>query len=116
MKKILLILSAFVLVNGCYYDVADELYPDTGSTNCDTTVSGYAARIAPMMTANCAISGCHVAGAQTPDLSNYTDVAANSALVNERTVIIKDMPPSGPMSACDIQALEKWIDNGSLNN
>ncbi|MEP7262906.1 MAG: hypothetical protein ABI772_00335 [Bacteroidota bacterium] len=117
MRKLILILSSCVLIGGCYYDVADELYPGNGGTaNCDTTVTGYAAKISPVMSANCAIPGCHVAGGNPPDLTNYTNVSANSALIMTRAVVQKDMPPAGPMSACDILAVQRWIENGSLNN
>jgi hypothetical protein len=116
-KRLILILCSFTLIGGCYYDVADELYPGSGGTNnCDTTVTGYAAKISPIMLANCAIPGCHVAGGSSPDLTNYTNLAANSDLVKQRAITEKNMPPAGPLSPCDILALEKWINNGSLNN
>jgi hypothetical protein len=113
-KKLIVVISSVVVLNGCYYDVADELYPE--SAPCDTTVKGFAAKISPIMTNNCAIPGCHVPGVQTPDLTDYSNIAANSATIKQRAVIIKDMPPTGPLSSCDIHALEQWIDNGSLNN
>jgi hypothetical protein len=115
-KKIMMIISSLALFSGCYYDISEELYPEGSATNCDTSVSGYSAKIAPLMTANCAISGCHVPGAQTPDLSTYANVAANAAAVKQRAVIIKDMPPAGPLAPCDVFALQRWIDNGANDN
>jgi hypothetical protein len=113
---ILLILSSFILISGCYYDVADELYPEGSTVTCDTTVRGYAAKIQPMIGTNCAISGCHVPGAQTPDLSTHAEVAANADIVKEQAIINKTMPPTGPLPPCDILSLEQWINNGSQNN
>lgn len=105
------------MIGGCYYDVADELYPGNGGTaNCDTTVTGYAAKVSPIISANCAIPGCHVTGGEPPDFTTYAEIAANSSLIMQRAVVQKDMPPAGPLTSCDILAVQRWIDNGSQNN
>jgi hypothetical protein len=103
-------------MSGCYYDVADELYPDSVTANCDTTAPTYSARIAPLIASSCATSGCHTGAAQLPDLNNYNDVSANVDRIKQRAVIEKTMPPSGPLSTCDVNALQTWIDAGALNN
>lgn len=100
---------------GCYYDVAEELYPAQQTTNCDTT-RGYALRIAPIMATNCATTGCHVSNGQSPNLSTYAGVSANIDRVRQRAIVEKTMPPSGPLSPCDVLALQQWIDAGSQNN
>lgn len=116
MKKISIICALFTasLLSSCYYDVEEELYPFTSS--CDTASITYATKIAPVISQNCAKSGCHVSGAQLPDLSDYSKLSANINRVKERAVVSKTMPPSGPLANCDIKALQTWIDAGAPNN
>jgi hypothetical protein len=115
-RKVLYIaIASFTALQGCYYDVAEDLYPAQFS-ECDTVAPTYAARIAPMMAANCATSGCHSANAQSPNLSTYEGLSANITRVKQRAVIEKTMPTAGPMNPCDVQALQQWIDAGAINN
>ena len=102
-------------VQGCYYDVAEELYPAQQTANCDTT-RGYALRVAPIIAGNCAISGCHVSNGQTPNLSTYAGVSSNIDRIRQRAIVEKTMPPTGPLTPCDQQALQQWIDAGAQNN
>jgi|CXWJ01.1.fsa_nt_gi hypothetical protein len=115
MSKIILILCVFiVLFSSCYYDVEEELYPQ--KNNCDLSDIKYSTKIKSIVLKSCALSGCHIAGAQQPDLSDYNKLNANVSRVNARAVVSKTMPPSGPMNACDIEALKAWIDGGAINN
>ncbi len=100
---------------GCYYDVESELYPAESGAACDTAAS-FATVIQPLVTSSCAISGCHVSGGQTPNLSDYASIKANVGRVRIRATVDKSMPPSGPLSNCSTQALQRWIDNGAPNN
>lgn len=113
-RKILLFGWIMTLVSSCYYDVEEELYPQ--SNNCNLSDIAYSTKIKSIITQNCARSGCHVAGAQQPDLSDYNKLSANLSRVNERAVISKTMPPTSPMEKCDIEALKAWIAAGGLNN
>ena len=102
---------------GCYYDVEEELYPASSSTNtCDTIPPTYALKIQPMIANNCAVSGCHVSNGQSPNLSSYDNILANVSRVKARAVTEKTMPPSGPLSSCDVLALQQWINSGAKNN
>lgn len=109
----LLVISVF---SGCYYDVESELYPATTNAGCDTANVTYSTVIQPMITSNCAISGCHVAGAQLPDLSGFAGLSASIDRVTVRSITEKTMPPSGPLSSCDLTKLQVWISAGALNN
>ena len=100
-------------LTGCYYDVEQELYP---STSCDLSVTTYSAVIEPIISTNCAVPACHVAGGTSPDLSTYAGVSANISAVQQRAVVDKTMPPSGALSSCDQAKLQTWIDNGANNN
>jgi hypothetical protein len=109
-------LSLLFSFTGCYYDVESELYPAAANNTCDTTAVTYATTIGPLITSSCATSGCHAAGAQSPDLSNYAGLNGSIDRVAVRAITEKTMPPSGPMNSCSILALQAWINRGALNN
>jgi hypothetical protein len=114
-----------IMFSGCYYDVAEELYPaPAGGSGCDTANVTYSASIAPIMLKNCATSGCHV-GATPADGSDLTTYGAISDYISNNrfySSIIQDgnasnMPKGGTkLSDCDIRIIKKWMDNGALNN
>ncbi|HNF31171.1 MAG TPA: hypothetical protein PLU51_02075, partial [Bacteroidia bacterium] len=58
-KSLILISGIFIAlcISSCYYDVEDELYPNTG--NCDTLNITYSQTVAPIVSSNCKI--CHSA-------------------------------------------------------
>lgn len=119
MKHTILQLSvcaALVMFGGCYNDDEETLYPV--NTACDTSVTTYSAFVSSAVSANCAISGCHVAGAQAPDLSSYSGVKANVDRIKVRAVTERTMPPASQskMSECDVLKLKTWIDKGAQNN
>ncbi len=106
-----------LLSSGCYYDIEEELYPDSF---CDTENVTWTADVQPLISSNCAISGCHVSGAQTPDLSTYAavKVAADAGAILARAINAdpSPMPPTGLLPNCDRQALKAWLEAGAPNN
>lgn len=89
---------------------------------CDTTNVGYAGRVQPLMQTWCV--GCHNASNSGGgyDLSDYAGVS-NAVAGNKLLGSIKHlqgysaMPQSGgQLSACDISAIEKWVNGGFPNN
>ena len=48
-----------VSLSSCYYDTEEELYPDSGSSTCDTISVSYATDIVPIVSAKCSTPGCH---------------------------------------------------------
>jgi hypothetical protein len=118
MRTILPIVVFVLLVvsQGCYYDNEERLYPNSF---CDTTAVTYATKVMPIMQGSCAIPGCHVPGGTGPgDFTTYTGVKAKVDNGTFRTVTIvnKSMPPSGPLSTCEQQHLETWLNAGAPNN
>jgi len=116
--SILLLLTSFY---SCYYDKAEELYPNT-AINCDTATVTYAAVIKPIIDKNCATSGCHSdAYANGYDLSYYAGleaVANNGKLIEsiEQTGA-SPMPQGAPkLDACTIEQIKKWVNDGAPNN
>ncbi|HLN73020.1 MAG: hypothetical protein ACM3O8_01280 [Methylococcaceae bacterium] len=125
MKKILtLILILFVTtLSNCYYDSEEKLYPVL-STSCDLENVTFAATIKPILQASCYT--CHsnsnyVNQGSGIKLENYDDVKiqASSRLMGS----IKHEPGyipmpngGGKLPDCEINQIQKWIDNGMPNN
>lgn len=105
----------------CYYDNAEELYPQTEDPN-DTTVT-FADDIEPFMTTYCSnSSSCHGQGADQgdirPELVIYDDISKYITRIEERVLVDGNMPPSGfptPTSE-ELADLQTWIDEGHPNN
>jgi len=114
-----------VMLNGCYYDNEEELYPS--SANCDTENMSYSNDVWPVISASC--TGCHGGATPTGDipLENYNDVAAAAAIsvgnygslygaishANGNSPMPKN---SDKLSDCTISKIKAWIDQGSLDN
>jgi hypothetical protein len=115
MKKTLLILSCCGLL-ACEYDNEEELFPE--SAECETTNITYDNTIGPLMNTNCAVSGCHDGNS---GLTGYTNYAAVKVIVDngkleQRVLVQKDMPPSVPLTSCELAQFQAWIDNGAPEN
>jgi hypothetical protein len=116
MKKVLILLViASSFLTSCYYNNEEDLYP-TPATN-DTTIAKYSTDVQPIISANCAISGCHVTGATFPDFTTYQGVFNNRARIRIR---INDagnpMPRARLMSVNNRTIVNRWIDAGAPNN
>lgn len=123
MKKRLLLYFLLILAfSGCYYDNQEDLYQNLEENTCRTDRVSYAADIAPLLTQNCASSGCHVGanGIGGLDLSTYASaaqIANNGQLINRVTGQQGNlMPPSGALPNCDIQLLQVWVAEGAPEN
>jgi mono/diheme cytochrome c family protein len=122
----LLLLSTFAVVLGsCYYDNEEELYPQPVA--CDTTNVTYAGTVNPILDQECL--SCHSGGAPSAGirLETYDDIAAAAAIpegtfgsllgVIKHSIGNSPMPKGGnKLSDCKIQQIEKWINEGALNN
>jgi len=123
MKGSLLFTSVIVgiLMNSCYYDKADKLYP---SSTCDTVKINFNAHIKPIMTNNCLNQGCHTAANPNASIVLETHAGtqatiAGNKLINAMKYVAggsKNMPPAGKLSDCDISKVEAWIKRGAPEN
>ncbi len=103
----------FLCLNSCGSD-------DEGDSPCSDP--SFQSDVMPILNSSCAISGCHVAGFDFGDYSDYAGVKAqadNGSLVREITN--KTMPPSnttGPSELTDsqISLIECWVEKGALDN
>ena len=112
------------MITGCYYDNEEKLYSEVSNT-CDLTDVTFAATVKPILQASC--YSCHsnsnyVNSGGGVKLENYADVKTS---VNSGKLMgtvkhlsgFQQMPQGGgKLSDCEISQLQKWIDNGTLNN
>lgn len=108
-----------LMFNSCYYDNEEYLY---GVNTCDTLNTSYSARVNPIIEANC--FPCHTQDVGNggvvlegyESLINYTGDGTLLCVINQEAGC-EPMPKNRPkLSDCDIQAITKWIANGSQNN
>mgnify|MGYP005701874147 CR=1 FL=1 len=85
----------------------------------DTCITiSYATDIAPMVSASCNSASCHKSGSLFGDFTSYAGLkaVANSGSLNNRVVVLKTMPSSGPFTDEQRKKIECWIEQGALNN
>jgi hypothetical protein len=128
-KYISIAVTALLLsATGCY-KVATYVPPDTGEVVTKTV--SFEKDIQPILTANCALSGCHAAGGRTPNLSkgnaynslikgSFVDKAkpASSIIYKRLTgVLTPSMPLGANSNPSNINGLMlAWITQGCKNN
>jgi uncharacterized membrane protein len=114
-----LFIAAMITTTGCYYDKEELLYSGrTAAVNCTTVSAKFAADVKPIISTKCATAGCHNAAGSAGGsiLETYAQISAQSARVNQRCVIDKTMPTSGPLSPAEISIIKCWVESGALNN
>jgi hypothetical protein len=123
MKGIRIILfgiAAGLVASACYFDNEEDVYEYWYAANqCDTVAITYNEHIEPIIRGQCAISGCHVAGGTGNGIfESYEGVKdkVNDGSLLRRTVVDRDMPPSGPLSDCQIKQIQAWIAEGAPEN
>jgi len=124
MKRILInvvvLLSLSIGLSSCYKDV---ILPTVASEQPPQFVS-FTHDLQPIFSSNCALSGCHVAGSQTPYLTpdlSYKQLTGGFVNTVIPTQSILYMEINGDMeihipSASDRQKVYDWIRNGAPNN
>ena len=104
-----------LLICGCRHD---KVSLSNIVVICDSTIT-YSGVISPIIQNNCAVSGCHVSGGTA--IGDYTvfaeiKMAADSGKLKDRTIILKNMPPSSPLSDTDLGKIQCWLNAGAPNN
>jgi hypothetical protein len=120
MKKITILLlfaAGLLLINGCYYDKEQLLTPPkTGTSYCLNY--SFAADVSPVIQTSCNTgSGCHATGSTNGPgaLVTFTEIKNASTQV-QASILAGRMPLGTSMSTTNIQIINCWINNGSLNN
>lgn len=119
---LLLCLFTFCLgIFACSKDDDPDTDPEPGL--CETLDVKYSVDIVPIMTATCAIEGCHVGDFPTGDYTIYEEIKqrVDGGTFEARVVTEKDMPPTyttGPESLTDeqLEIIECWLADGAPNN
>jgi uncharacterized membrane protein len=103
---------------GCYYDKEELLYPGSNQVvDCTTVEAKFAANVSPLISSQCATSGCHDATASGGLVfQTHAQVSAAKDRINTRVLVEKTMPPAGPLQPAAINILKCWIENGAPNN
>lgn len=104
------------MFSSCTSDNEEDLFP---INDCDTSNVSFSADIMPIIDASCATVGCHVQGGIGNGIfENYNNIKAkvDNGSFGDRLLIDRDMPPSGPLSSCQMEHVQAWLDNGAPNN
>lgn len=114
----ILMTATIMLVQGCYYDKEELLYPGSNAAvDCSTINAKFAANVQPLISTKCAISGCHDATASGGLIfQNYSQISSAKDRINTRAVVEKTMPVSGPLQPSEINIIKCWIESGAPNN
>ncbi len=121
-----LVTIIFITISGCYKTVT--IVPNPGSTI--TTEMSFAKDIIPIFEKKCAVSGCHVTGAKSPNLSSslaYSSLTVgnylkandpdNSLLMLWLNGKKSPVMPIGSGPDAEINArIYAWINQGAKNN
>ncbi len=109
------LMTAFLFLFSCYYDVEEELYPIDSNAACDTTNVTYTLSIKPIMDASC--NNCHSTqvasgGIILDTYAGISAVAASGKLggsVNW-TGGYSAMPKGGSqLSPCNLKKINIWL-------
>jgi uncharacterized membrane protein len=119
MKKTgLFVIVMIAVMQGCYYDKEELLYPGTNvPADCATVSAKFGADVSPLMATQCATAGCHnSAAAGGLVLQTHAQISAAKEAVRQRAIVEKSMPPAGPLTPAQVNTLKCWLDAGAPNN
>jgi hypothetical protein len=124
-RSLAILLGIALLLNACYYDKADLLYPNsTGAGGvCDTVgIVSYSQKVVPILQTAC--YSCHTVANPSGGIAMATYATDKAIAVNGKlygsinhAAGFSPMPKgAGKLNSCQLATIKKWIDNGSLNN
>lgn len=74
----------------------------------------YSSTIAPIISENCAVTGCHN-GSQFPDFRQFANIQGNAAQIKTLTGN-RTMPAEGSLTQAEIDMIACWVDDGAVAN
>lgn len=85
-------------------------------SDCSATIS-FSATVSPIISASCAIAGCHAAGSSNGPgaLTTYAQISAAKGSISS-AVANGSMPKGSSLSASQKQAIVCWVSQGGANN
>ena len=90
---------------------------DVFAVDCEETIS-LTTDVLPIIQADCAVPGCHVAGGQSPNFEVRANIINRADRIRERTSN-GTMPPSSSgrsLTGSEIEAIRCWVAQGALDN
>ena len=120
MKKltILILITGLSVLYGCYYDKEQLLIPPKTSTGSTCSNYSFTTDVSPVIQTSCNNGvGCHGAGSTNGPgaLVTYTEIKNASALM-QASILAGRMPLGSKLTTTQIQMINCWVSNGSLNN
>ncbi len=108
-------------VDSIYSWISSGSKNDSCASICDTSKFTFSGQVSKIISTNC--SGCH-SGANAPkgvqliDYKTISDAAKNGTLMNDLKHINNGplMPPSGPLSTCEITVIQNWVNAKEPDN
>lgn len=93
----------------------DTTTTDTGGT---TTPVTYDNTVKAIIDANCAFGGCHGAASVFGDFTTYAGIKIDidAGKVNNRVVVLKNMPQAGFSDEANRDIIEDWLNDGAPEN
>lgn len=111
--------------SGADTNAGTVLNPSTPSNvTCSPDTVYFQQTILPLITSNCAMSGCHdaISHKEGVILTDYAHIRAYSSTTNPagsslyRSVVTGYMPPKAPWLSTQLATLLKWMQQGAKNN
>jgi hypothetical protein len=126
MKKISIILFSFftlVLIQSCYNDIEEELYPSTGPSNCDVTGVTFSTTVTGLFSSY-GCMGCHSSSGPSGNVILNTHAGAKTVALSGKLLGainhspgFSAMPQGGnKMQPCEIAKIKAWVDAGAPQN
>ena len=113
MKKILFLSLIVIVLFSCKKEKAAEPKIAVNTSNCDTTIT-YTSQIKAIIDSKCV--SCHAGSGPGPhDYRTYLGFKphVDDGHINNRVVVLQDMPQGSSLSSADISTISCWIQNGA---
>lgn len=110
----LAILFGALGLSSCKYHVESELFPE----GCEEIASPtYTEHVEAIITRSCATPACHGAGGEGPgEFTSFDNLhpALEDGSFEQQVLQDRTMPPSIPLSDCELELINTWIQQGGV--
>ena len=111
-----------IFLSGCYYDVAEKLYPNNGTATCDTVTVTFTLSVNGILQQNCI--NCHNSSTTSGNVNlegfthvkTYADNGKLMGVIRHSTGFVSMPQGANKLSDCEIATIQKSITNGTPNN
>lgn len=106
-----MILVAGAILVSCNYDNEVDRFDIQPSAE----VISLTDQVQPIIKLSCATTGCHIAGVQSPDLSQKSNIISFKDQIKSE-VNARTMPVGSTLSNEEIATIVGWVNAGALDN